>query len=135
MVKETHYRNNKVENQIINYFNRVIKNAAVNYYNQKINRKKKEFLTDSFDRIISDNYTIDSEIPNTVINGIPLHIEDDFIFNLLINLKEKESLFLVYYYFLNLSIEEIAYLFEMKVSSVYGLKRRLLEKIRQKYSL
>ncbi|EOL43646.1 RNA polymerase sigma factor [Enterococcus caccae] len=135
MSGKAQYSNQKVENQITSYLNKVIVNAANNYYNTKNRRQEREYLIDDMNQVPTENYTIEMQVPNTVIVGIPIYIQHNRTFELLTSLKEKEALFLVYHYFLELNIPEVAALLKMKVSGVYSLRNRLLKKIRRNFRL
>lgn len=130
--------NTIIEKQIVSYFNKVIVNAANNYYRKKEKKMSEIELTDNIEKYnisIVDYGFSEIEMEKVNIIGIPIYLSNERLIAVLKLLKEKERQFLIYYYVLEFSVNDIADLLEMKVFGVYSLKRRVLIKLREHFDL
>ena len=85
-------------------------------------------LLSAEDRYSSEQFVLD-------VDGLPCTLENEFLYNALLSLPDKERKVILYDFWCDLKDKEISEKLEVTVRKVYNLRQRAFKKIRTYYEL
>ena len=85
-------------------------------------------LLSAEDRYSSEQFVLD-------VDGLPCTLENEFLYNALLSLPDKERKVILYDFWCDLKDKEISEKLEVTVRTVYNLRQRAFKKIRTYYEL
>ena len=85
-------------------------------------------LLSAEDRYSSEQFVLD-------VDGLPCTLENEFLYNALLSLPDKERKVILYDFWCDLKDKEISEKLEVTVRTVYNLRQRAFKRIRTYYEL